>query len=405
MYSDTSFQDYARLAVTSGVNLEPGQNLVISTNPGTYEFARLLAQEAYKAGAGFVRILVEDQVLNALRAKHASPQTWDYFPPFLQGEFQTFVTNHWARIAIEDLEDLEASTPDLQKALGHFRRVRAQSLSFFRDAQIRDEIPWTVIAVPGPRWARRLGLKEEALWEVLKKILRLDTPDPALAWRQAGSLLESRAGKLTGMGLMSLRFTAPGTDLTIGLIPGAQWLGGGSLTTRGRPFIPNIPTEEVFTTPDWRKTEGRVAITRPVEVLGTLVRGAWFEYKAGKVAGFGAEEGLEALKNYLALDPQAGSLGEVALVDHGNPISSSGILFGSILLDENASCHIALGFGYPTAVPQSEKLTEEELNRKGCNISLVHTDFMIGSGDLTVTGIDGAGREIPLVKNGKVLVE
>ncbi len=397
MYNDKSFRDLAHLAVTTGVNLKPGQNLVISTNPGTYGFARLVAEEAYKVGAIFVRILQEDQYLNTHRARYVSPKDWDYYPEFLVNEFKTYAQESWARIALEDMEDLDVGSGDLQEALGHFRKVRSQKLATYREAQIRDQFPWCVLAIPGPKWAKRLGMSTHELWEILKPINRLDRADPAHAWKEAGNLLESRGEMLTALNLKSLRFQSPGTDLQIGLIPGGRWLGGGAQTPDGRSFMPNIPTEEVFTTPDWRLTQGRVQVTRPVEVLGTLVKGAWFVYENGLVVDYGAQEGQESLKNYLAIDPQAGCLGEVALVDGGNPIAQSKILFGSILLDENASCHMALGFGYPHALPPGT-------DASGCNVTLVHTDFMIGSDDLTVTGLTDKDREVVLVEKGRIVL-
>jgi len=199
-----------------------------------------------------------------------------------------------------------------------------------------------------------------------------------------------------------VRFTGPGTDLSVKCIAGAQWLGGGiPLKDEGAgSFIPNIPTEECFTTPNREGTEGRVQIVRPVTVLGKSVEGAWFEFEKGKVISYGAEKNQSVLDDYFAMCPSACYLGELALVDGSSPIFKNGHVFHCILYDENASCHVALGSGYPLPIEGAADMTNDEKRAAGINVSLVHTDFMIGGPEVAVTGYDQAGAEIPLIRNG-----
>jgi aminopeptidase len=233
-------------------------------------------------------------------------------------------------------------------------------------------------------------------------ILRLDQPDPVSAWRRAGKELEERGEKLTGMELESLRFLDDGTDLVIGLNPGALWVGGPVVMADGRWTLPNIPTEEIFTTPDWRRTEGTVRCTRPVKVLETQVTGAWFRFREGRVVEAGAKTGADVLETFLSTDQGARFVGEVALVDDRSPISRSGLTFSSILLDENASCHFALGSGYPENLQNAGELTEDKaLKDAGCNVSLVHVDFMMASGETRVIGTDRQGQEKVLMEKGR----
>jgi aminopeptidase len=241
---------------------------------------------------------------------------------------------------------------------------------------------------------------EAALAEILRPILRLDAPDPAAAWRAHVEATDERSRHIDSLKLRTLRFTGPGTDLLVGLSPRSRWVGGFSRTPRGVFFTPNIPTEEIFATPDARLTEGRVTCTRPVGILGSKVEGAWFVFGDGLVRSCGASRNEDFLKSYIDMTPGARRLGEVALVDSAGPVARSGLVFDNGLIDENAACHIALGSGFEEAFEGAEGMDPAARAAEGYNDCLVHLDFMIGSEETDVTGTDASGREIPIIRRG-----
>ena len=242
---------------------------------------------------------------------------------------------------------------------------------------------------------------EEQLWKALVPILRLDAHDPGTALHRHMETLRTRGRLLNERGFRIIHFTGPGTDLRVTLAPTSRWLGGGDATPDGKPFMPNIPTEEVFSTPDFRGTEGTVTATRRARIHGAVVEAAHLEFRGGQVVSSTAARGAEALARFLETDAGARRLGEVALVDCTSPIWKSGLIFDSMLLDENAACHVALGAGYDLGFGGSEGWDEAEKTRRGLNTSLVHEDFMIGSDDVTVTGVDSAGKEVPIITKGR----
>ena len=237
---------------------------------------------------------------------------------------------------------------------------------------------------------------------MLIRVLRLDKTDPVAEWKSLGEKLISRSKVLTEMNLDKLIFTGPGTDLEIGLNKGSFWLGGPAKAANGRAFLPNIPTEEVFITPDYNRTNGKVKVTKPVKVLENSLTGIWFEFKDGKVIDFGSDNCTDILEKFLNTDEGARFLGEVALVDKNSGVHRSGYIFNSILYDENAACHIALGRGFPSCFSNKDELiTPEEMKKSGCNYSLVHTDFMIGSEVINVTGVTQDGKKVEIIKDGE----
>ncbi len=411
---------YARIIVKTGVNLRSGQCLLINTGFGTYEFARRIAEIAYQEGAKYVRINVTDNHLNKYRIEHAQEEDLDWLPNFVLNESYEYLAQDWARIRIDNTEELDVLKDADADKMARIMTAQRKALRRQQEALMKDHHSWCVVAAPGPNWARyviahsglgaQFGKLDESaltewLWKQLKPILRLDKPDPVNAWEDHMSQLAGRCDVLNQHHFDRLHFVAKDTDLEIGLLSQSVWRGGRGLLPDARPFLANLPTEEVYTTPDYRRTTGHVKVCRPVTVMETLVEGAWFEFKEGKAVKCGADKGEEVLKKFLAIDQGASFLGEIALVAGESPIFKSGLIFGSILYDENASCHMAFGAGYPSCLANVASLnSQEEIKAAGCNTSLVHTDFMIGTPQTDVFGIkkDASGNEvrIPIIVQG-----
>jgi aminopeptidase len=422
MIDTALLETYADICVKTGVNLRQGQCLLINTPVGAYGFARLIANRAYRHGAKFVRINVVDNHLIRSRLEHGRPDDFDWLPNYLLSESYEYLAQDWARIRIDSSEEMEVLSAVDPAALARVQTAQRSLLRRQQEALMGNQHAWLVIAAPGPNWARwvfrhsgpELAAKAEKLddeavtdllWESIKPILRLDRPDPVAATAQHLAALRDRCRKLDSLRLDGVRFVAKGTDLFIGLTPESRWCGADSTLPDGRPFMANIPTEEVFTTPDYRRTHGKVRVSRPVSVMENLVHEAWFEFEDGRVVRSGAREGGEILQKFLAMDEGAGCLGEVALVAGDSPIFQSGLLFGSILYDENASCHIALGAGYSSCMANAAQLNTAALQKAaGCNVSMVHTDFMVGTPETDVFGILADGRQVPIIRQGSFVI-
>lgn len=406
---EIDYTRYAELLIDTGINLRKGRNLMIRYHIGGSLLARRCAEVAYARGAACVDMRLHDlHILKSrIAAQAGDEKALGTSPGWLDAWQDTVLKEGWGYLALESYEDVGLLADTDQNAMMLHEKLQQEKIRRFRDAVTSHKIPWCVAGVPGPAWAERvLGKRKSTadLWRMLQPILLLDRDNPALAWKEKAGFLVERANKLNSLKLVALRFTDEGTDLTIGLLNTSKWMGGPE-ETDGRFNMPNIPTEEVFTTPDRMRCNGVVRITRPVEVRGTLIKGAVLTFKDGILVDFDAEEGRDALAGYVETDPGACRLGEVALVGEDSPIAMSGLTFGSILFDENASCHIALGSGYVTCLADGEKLdTDEKKEAAGCNVSLVHRDFMIGSPTTTVTGISRDGRETIIIRNGKFLI-
>jgi len=403
-----NLKNYSRIVLTKGVNLKKGQNLLINCNAGNYDMARSLAEEAYALGAGFVEISVLDNFIVKARLAAQEEDALEYIPNYRIGQAHQMLSEDWARIRIDSAEEQDILADSDPDKLGRMTKAARKTLHFVSTSMMNGEHSWCVICSPGPEWAKKvLGERATAedLWEVLKPVLRLDRDDPAEAWEQHGRELWARCSTLNDMKLDRIHFEAEGTDLTLGLTEISRWHGGPGALPDGRMVFNNLPTEEVFTTPDYRRCEGLVKSTKPLKVLESPVEGAWFRFERGRVIEFGAEKGRDVLEKFLNMDEGARSLGEVALVDESSPIAVSGLLFGSILYDENASCHIALGAGYPFCLDLPTGTSgDKALKNAGCNTSLVHTDFMIGSNSMNVTGYDRAGKAYPVIRKGSFVL-
>lgn len=402
----TILRKYARLAVRKGVNLKKGQGCAIYAQVEQHEFAEMVAEEAYRAGAKWVQVFWQDQAVRKLDLRHQTVTQLSRVEEWEKVQQQMFVDQLPARIHIssEDPDGLKGvSVPKMQKA----QAARSTVLRPYRKA-IDNKHQWTIIAVPSKKWAKkvfpgvRASVAEEKLWEAILQTVRV-TPDndPEAAWDQHNATLQKKSGKLNALDLDYLHYTAPnGTDFKCWLIPGAKWEGGGATILDGTFYNPNMPTEEVFTSPLKGKCEGTLVSTMPLSYQGNLIENFSITFENGRAVSCKAQQGQELLEKMLHMDEGASMLGELALVPHDSPVSNTGILFYNTLFDENAACHVALGFGFPECVEGFESMTDQELQEKGVNDSIIHVDFMIGSKDLDITGYTRDGKAVQIFKNG-----
>jgi aminopeptidase len=407
MVERDALRAYAALVLDAGLGVGAGTRLRVGAEPVQRELMLILAEEAYRRGAAHVRLDYDDVRLARIRADSSAEEHLDEVPELLRAEAEVYVREGWSLLRIAGYEDALAMEGADPARLTRIQRGRARAVQKLRDAQMASRLPWCVISAPTEAWARTV-LGESAtvaeLWKVLVPIVGLDVPDAAAALRRHMDGLGARARLLNGKSFRSLRFQGPDTDLRVTLSPDSLWLGGADVTPAGKAFLPNIPSEEVFTTPDFRGTEGTVTTTRRARIHGVIVEAARLEFRKGEVVSCSAAKGGEALERFLETDLGARRLGEVALVDASSPIWKSGLVFDSMLLDENAACHVALGAAYDLAFRGAEPLGEQDKARRGFNTSFVHEDLMIGSEQVTVTGFDAAGREHPVIAGGRFSV-
>ena len=381
---------YAELAVRVGANVQPGQLVDVLARVEHAEVARAVARAAYRAGARYVDVLYSDQHLRRALIEHVSDEMLSWTPPWVLERAKHMGNERAAIIALAgDAEiDLLADLPG--ERVG---RARMKELADENMRQINEQLNnWTIIGVPNTGWASQMfGQPDvERLWELVEFCVRLDVDDPVEAWRDHVKRLERRAGRLNELQLDAVRFRGPGTDLTVGLLPESRWQGAESYTADGLPYVANMPTEEVFTTPDSRRTEGRVRATRPLAMMGSIVRGLEVEFEGGRISSVTADEGADVVRGQLASDENAPFLGEVALVDGTSRIGKTGLTFFEGLYDENTTCHVAYGGAYAEAV--------EGEPGEGVNVSTVHTDFMVGGPEIDVDGVLADGTVVPLLR-------
>jgi aminopeptidase len=386
----------ARLTVEFAANVQPGQVVLITTEPAKQELARAVALAAYERGALFVDLAVSDPQLKRARALHADPETLGYVAPWLKSRIFAVSELHGARISLTGPSDphaLDGIDPDLA---GRDRLPRMRESLEVVNAGTTN---WTIVPCPTPGWAQLVHPDVAAddalarLWSEIAHICRLDEPDPVAAWNTRLAQLIAASARLDELALDALRFDGPGTELTVGLLPGSRWLGSRDTTIDGLEFLPNLPTEEVFTAPDPERVDGVVRSTKPLFAGGAIVTGLRIRFERGRAVEIEADHGAEAVRAIAAHDDGAARLGEVALVDRESRIGQTGTVFYDTLLDENAASHIALGTAY------NKTVATEDLDRT--NRSGVHVDFMIGSDEVSVTGLTAAGSEVPLLRHGE----
>jgi aminopeptidase len=396
----------AEVIVRIGLNLQAGQDLVLTAPVAALPLVRQIAAEAYKAGAGVVTPLLGDEEITLARYRHAQDASFDRAADWLyQGMAQAFAGNA-ARLAIVGDNPMLLAEQDPEKVS---RANRANSIAYKPALEKISNfvVNWNIAAYPGTAWARQVfpDLPEAeavaALADAIYKASRLDGADPVADWTAHNAALRQRSAWLNGQRFSALQFTGPGTDLRVGLADGHEWHGGASQAQNGIICNPNIPTEEVFTTPHALKVEGHVSATKPLSHQGTLIENIQVRFEGGQIVEAKATRGENVLQKVLDSDAGARRLGEVALVPHSSPISASGLLFYNTLFDENAACHIALGQCYSKCFLGGDKLTPEQLAAQGGNSSVIHIDWMIGSDKIDIDGIGADGSVTPVFRKGE----
>ncbi len=402
----TIMRKYAKLAVQKGVNLQKGQAAVIQASVSEHEFAEMVAEEAYRAGAKWVRMEWTDQAVTRLHYRHQTVTELCKVADWTVEKMKFTVKELpcMIHIASADPDGLKGVNPGkMQKAM------IAQSKVF---KPIQDEMEnkyqWTIVAAPSKQWAKKVFPGErtstavEKLWEEILRAVRIsEDNDPVAEWDKHNQNLREKCEKLNAMDLDYLHYQAPnGTDFKCWLIPGGTWHGGCDTLPNGKVYNPNMPSEEVFTSPLRGKCEGTVVSTLPLSYQGTVIPKFSMDFKDGKAVAVHAEEHQDLLEKMIAMDEGAAMLGELALVPYDSPISNSGVLFYNTLFDENAACHIAMGRGFNETVPGFADMSKDELKEKGINDSMIHVDFMIGCKDLNITGYTRDGREVAIFRDG-----
>lgn len=398
---------YADLIVKVGLNLQPGQRLyilayVIESAP----LVRQVVKSAYQNGSRLVTVLWLDEQLEKIRYQSAPPDSFEEFETWMtDGLLQSIERGDaFLQIGGRNPELLKDQDPEL---IAIANRTIAKHMKPIRAHQGKNSMQWTVVVPPTPGWAAKVfpldtpKNAEGQLWDAVFKVCRLDEPDPAIFWKHQVINLEKRAKYLTEKKYTELIFKGPGTNLSIGLPEGHIWEGGSSKTPSDITFVANLPTEEVYTLPHKNKIEGTVTATKPLSYQGNLIENFSLTFSEGKVVEFSAEKGQETLRNLLETDQNSKSLGEVALVPHQSPISQLGFIFFNTLYDENASNHLALGSAYRDTIKGGLAMSDEEFAQAGGNNSLIHVDFMFGSGEMDLDGLKADGASEPVMRGGE----
>jgi aminopeptidase len=397
---DAYLERLADLVVGFGANVQEGQIVSVTCEPGKEALTRAIAGSAYRRGARFVDVQWFDPWVKRERIAHAREETLEFVPDWYGQRILALGEARAARIALAG-----AAAPGLLEDLDPVRAGMDRLPAVKESGKVVNErtTNWSIIPCPTPRWAQVVfpDLPEEEALAVLEEeiahVLRLDEDDPIAAWRDRADALVTAASRLTERGFDALHYEAPGTDLTVGLLPGASWQAARFETVDGIEHMPNLPTEEVFTTPDPERADGHVTASKPLVLTdGTVVRGLRVRFEGGRAVALDADTAQDTMRTIIEHDSGAARLGEVALVDGDGRIGKLDTVFYDTLLDENAASHLALGQGFPFLIGESE--------RDRANESQIHIDFMIGSPEMTVTGITSAGERIPVLVDGNWLI-
>ncbi|WP_315918942.1 aminopeptidase [Mesorhizobium sp. SP-1A] len=396
----------AEVVVKVGLQLQPGQDLVLTSSIPALPLTRKIVEHAYKAGAGLVTPIFSDDEMTLARFRYGADASFDCAAGWLYEGMAKAFSQNAARLAVRGDDPSLLSGQDPAKVA---RANKANSTAYQPALEkiTGFDINWNIVAYPELAWAKQVfpGESDDVavakLADAIFSASRVDGDDPIGAWAAHNAALKARTDWLNGHRFHALHFTGPGTDLTVGLADEHEWMGGASTAKNGVTCNPNIPTEEVFTTPHARRVSGHVSSTKPLSYQGTLIDEISVRFEDGRIVEAKATKGEDVLKKVLDTDEGARRLGEVALVPNSSPISKSGILFYNTLFDENASCHIALGQCYSKCFLNGDKLTPDEIAARGGNKSLIHIDWMIGSGQVDIDGVHADGRKVPVMRKGE----
>ena len=400
----TILRKYAHLIAACGVNVQAGQEVFIMAGLDQPEFVQMVVEACYKLGASRVVVDWDYQPLQKVQYKYESLETLGGLTGYQKARWEHYLEKIPCRIY------LESDDPDGLKGIDQEKMLKAQQMRYplikgYRD-ELENKYQWCIAAVPGEAWAKKLFPEltkhqaVEKLWEAILSTSRV-TEDPVAAWNEHNADLHDRCAYLNSLGVEKLHYTASnGTDFTVGMIPEAEFKGGGDTSLQGIFFNPNIPTEECFISPMKGAAEGKVVASMPLSREGQLIDGFWIRFHEGKAVEWHAELNEQLLTNIITADEGSAYLGECALVPFDSPIQKSGLLFYNTLFDENAACHLALGFGFPDTIKGFETKSLEECRALGVNDSMVHVDFMIGTADLNIDAITRDGRTVAVFRNG-----
>lgn len=401
-----NLQKYAELIVKVGVNLQPGQRLAVIADLKAAPLVRLAAAQAYQLGCRFVDVIWDDEAITLNRFQYAPRDSFEEFSDWKANALTEYGQRGDAVLSITsaDPDLLAGQDPEL---INISQRARAQKLRPFSELVSRSAMNWAIAGYAGPAWAARVfpdaapDQQVPRLWEAIFDVCRIKHADPVAEWRQHIRNLNQRSDYLNARRYAGLHYTGPGTDLTIGLADGHIWKAGATRSQTGIDFVANLPTEEVFTLPNAPQTRGHVSSTKPLSYLGALMDNFTLTFENGRVVNAVAAHGEDLLRKILATDDGATRLGEAALVPHRSPISQSGLLFHNTLYDENAACHLALGRGLRFTIQDGDTISDDEFTARGGNLSNIHIDFMIGSGQIDIDGLCADGSIEPVLRQGE----
>ena len=403
---EENLKKYAELLVATGINVSKDHTVVLSIDVDQAPLARLISEAAYERGAKKVIVNWADDGLTRLDYQNQDIETLKEVPDYKIAEMNYIIEEGASRISVRSSDPDALAGLDSDK-IAESQKARSAAMRPMMEATQANKISWLVASAAGEEWAKKvfpdLKTTEEqvdALWNAIFESVHLYEEDPIAYWENKVDILQTKADELNKEAFTALHYTAPGTDLTVGLPKGHRWEGAGSTNARGEIFVANMPTEEVFSAPDANRVDGVVVSTKPLSYACSIIEGMEFHFKDGKVTKVTADKGEEVIKKLIEQDEGASRLGEVALVPDESPISQSGLTFFNTLFDENASNHLALGSAYAFSLEGGTEMTREELNKAGLNESNTHVDFMIGSDQMDIDGIKEDGSTVPIFRNG-----